>query len=178
MLEIKLDSIYRKTVGSIENVSLDGEVAIPNDVSTSGTAKVKVKGSLNRLEDSVLIYLSGVSSFDTLCDRCQIPFILNTKFNVEVILNNNDIIHLKRWSYILDAHISENILLLTPIKKICRTDCLGLCPNCGVDRNNKQCNCPTSNQSKNPFSILRKGKNGSAKEKNLPRSNRNKKKSN
>jgi uncharacterized protein len=40
------------------------------------------------------------------------------------------------------AHmILEQIVLSLPMKSLCRPDCLGLCPECGVNRNTAKCDC-------------------------------------
>lgn len=35
----------------------------------------------------------------------------------------------------------EQILLNLPLKPVCRSDCKGLCPTCGVNRNRIECSC-------------------------------------
>lgn len=37
--------------------------------------------------------------------------------------------------------VHEQILLQVPMKRLCREDCLGLCPECGVNRNAEVCQC-------------------------------------
>lgn len=37
--------------------------------------------------------------------------------------------------------VREQLLLWFPVRSRCRTDCKGLCPTCGCDRNLEQCNC-------------------------------------
>ncbi len=37
--------------------------------------------------------------------------------------------------------IKEQILLALPLKRICREDCKGICPICGVNRNEVACDC-------------------------------------
>jgi len=44
----------------------------------------------------------------------------------------------------LGAVLREAALLEVPIKNLCRSDCLGICPVCGVDRNLESCDCRTS----------------------------------
>jgi uncharacterized protein len=41
----------------------------------------------------------------------------------------------------LSSDTRENILLAIPMKVLCNEDCKGLCSKCGVDLNNKTCNC-------------------------------------
>jgi len=37
--------------------------------------------------------------------------------------------------------LAEQVLLALPMKAICRSDCRGLCPQCGVNLNNEECRC-------------------------------------
>ena len=37
--------------------------------------------------------------------------------------------------------VREVILLDTPVTPLCRPDCAGLCPTCGIDRNDATCAC-------------------------------------
>jgi uncharacterized protein len=39
--------------------------------------------------------------------------------------------------------LSEQMLLAVPMKMICRSDCRGLCPTCGVNLNHEECRCET-----------------------------------
>ena len=37
--------------------------------------------------------------------------------------------------------IREQLLLQLPMQRVCREDCKGICPTCGVNRNETACNC-------------------------------------
>jgi len=54
----------------------------------------------------------------------------------------------------LGGVVREQILLAQPMKRLCRADCKGVCPNCGADRNLTDCGCPKEVISKTPFSSL------------------------
>lgn len=41
----------------------------------------------------------------------------------------------------LTPMLREELLLSAPDWPLCRTDCRGLCPRCGVDRNRESCDC-------------------------------------
>jgi uncharacterized protein len=43
----------------------------------------------------------------------------------------------------VDEIVKEQILLAVPTRMLCREDCKGICPQCGVDRNTGECNCET-----------------------------------
>lgn len=53
----------------------------------------------------------------------------------------------------LRSLLRESVALAVPVQPLCREDCRGLCPRCGVDRNLETCECeaerPTS-----PFAAL------------------------
>ena len=37
--------------------------------------------------------------------------------------------------------VHDAILLDLPLAPLCREDCRGLCPHCGIDRNDASCDC-------------------------------------
>jgi uncharacterized protein len=41
----------------------------------------------------------------------------------------------------LNDVLREYVLLALPMQRLCRPDCLGICPECGQNRNLKQCGC-------------------------------------
>ena len=60
----------------------------------------------------------------------------------------------------LAGFVREAVCLTMPVQPLCREDCAGLCPRCGVDRNAGTCDCPeTSGDS--PFAVLKALRNGS-----------------
>jgi len=50
--------------------------------------------------------------------------------------------------------VAEQVILSLPMKMVCRTDCLGLCPVCGADRNHENCKCPPP-EAGSPFAALK-----------------------
>ncbi len=44
----------------------------------------------------------------------------------------------------LTPMVRESVLLAAPDAPLCREDCAGLCPTCGVDRNDVPCGCQTT----------------------------------
>jgi len=41
----------------------------------------------------------------------------------------------------LDRLVEAETMLALPMKPLCRTDCRGLCPVCGINRNQASCDC-------------------------------------
>jgi uncharacterized protein len=44
-------------------------------------------------------------------------------------------------SLLLEDVLREQVLLALPVRTLCKPDCKGLCPRCGVNRNSQSCNC-------------------------------------
>jgi uncharacterized protein len=43
----------------------------------------------------------------------------------------------------LGEMVREQVLLGLSMKRVCREDCRGLCPTCGINRNRQSCECPS-----------------------------------
>lgn len=43
----------------------------------------------------------------------------------------------------LTKRVEEALYVAVPMRPLCREDCLGLCPHCGVDLNKQRCGCRT-----------------------------------
>jgi len=61
----------------------------------------------------------------------------------------------------LDGFFAEVISLALPVKPLCKEDCAGLCPRCGVNRNEESCECVNIEPS-SPFAVLATLRNGSS----------------
>ncbi len=59
--------------------------------------------------------------------------------------------------------VREQVILAAPMQPLCREDCLGLCPQCGQNLNERRCGCPPE-QTPSPFRVLRgrQSKSGNA----------------
>ena len=55
----------------------------------------------------------------------------------------------------LRHYLQEVVVLALPVQPLCREDCRGLCPHCGVDRNVETCTCAEATPS-SPFAVLRR----------------------
>jgi uncharacterized protein len=91
-----------------------------------------------------------------VCDRCTADFKREFEISFKNIYffshgSNQDEIDEDGIFYLspaddkidLSASVFENALLALPMKNLCSEDCKGLCPVCGVNRNEVECNCET-----------------------------------
>ena len=51
--------------------------------------------------------------------------------------------------------LREDLILAVPITVLCKEDCRGLCPSCGIDLNTSTCDCQPAAGSLSPFAGLR-----------------------
>lgn len=52
-------------------------------------------------------------------------------------------VEVEYFGHVIDVmpQIQESIFTLLPMKVLCKEDCKGICPNCGKDLNESECNC-------------------------------------
>ncbi len=86
------------------------------------------------------------------CDRCltDVRLPLRLRYEEEWILHGEEpadgdpavFCSVVQGSGVdLDDGFWQNVELVMPTKVLCRTECLGLCPHCGADRNVVPCQC-------------------------------------
>ena len=58
-------------------------------------------------------------------------------------LNDYMPVEVEYFGRVIDVmpQIQESVITLLPMKVLCREDCKGICPNCGKDLNEGECNC-------------------------------------
>jgi len=85
------------------------------------------------------------------CGRCLREFSLVWKVPVEImVLRDVDsdegegdslVLHQKSGEADLSDPLRECAVLAFPLAPLCDQECKGLCPSCGIDRNNGSCEC-------------------------------------
>lgn len=86
------------------------------------------------------------------CDRCLANFSFPIKGTFGLIasystadseINDDDIVPLTATTNEIDltGYVHDMLLLGVPMKLVCREDCRGLCPSCGVNLNETECRC-------------------------------------
>lgn len=106
------------------------------------------------------------------CDRCLETFELPERISFRVVFDlggenpapfakehecdkeEMDVEFLAGTSLDLGAILAQQVILALPLKRLCRPDCLGLCPGCGEDLNGGGCRCRVGDDSAT-FGILR-----------------------
>ncbi|MFW5999198.1 MAG: YceD family protein [Halanaerobiaceae bacterium] len=73
------------------------------------------------------------------CSRCLEKFNRDFKVHIDEELRKEDIEDLKKVR--VTELLQKNIFLSIPIKHLCREECKGLCPECGQNLNEGECDC-------------------------------------
>jgi len=107
------------------------------------------------------LFFDGTLGFDlaAICGRClegcrvrlekKFDFVLTpdtlpTNKNRELNRDEMDLSFYTGDEIDLAPFIQEQTLLGLPSRPLCKKDCLGLCPDCGVNRNQLECSCRQS----------------------------------
>lgn len=134
--------------------------------------QVSARVYLERKNDRVLLegMLNTIITID--CDRCLDSFNYSLDFNFKIDLElaegdlagkipnehacgseEMDVMFLDEPAVDLFYILQQQVFLALPAKKLCKTDCLGLCPKCGENLNQEHCKCHDASDS-SLFSIL------------------------
>jgi uncharacterized protein len=152
-----VSGLLHEPVGSTRLFSIAEPVALP----FAGAPVVHLVGDLTLLRTpaGVLARATLVGTMPAECSRCLSHLTLPLRLTIEdEFLPTVDVVSGARLPapaeptpFRIDAHhhldLSEAVrqaaVLAEPLAPLCRPDCRGLCPHCGVDRNTTACACAT-----------------------------------
>ncbi len=98
----------------------------------------KVKTRIDKAQDDLIIKIDVVGKYKTFCSRCLREMEQNYKTQIDLFYENKD----KEKDFIdITEDIRQEILLNLPPKILCSKGCKGICPGCGVNLNENQCQC-------------------------------------
>jgi uncharacterized protein len=64
-----------------------------------------------------------------------------TEEEVELVTEDLEILYLAGDEFDPELLLIEQLQLNVPMRAVCREDCQGLCPDCGINRNLASCGC-------------------------------------
>ena len=115
---------------------------------------VKYSGVVTKLGDNFKLDLTVNYSFDTNCDRCLKPMKEIVDSSLEAYSFEEDFtdesdsqfFQVENDEIYLDELVISQVITSIPLKSLCKDDCKGLCPKCGVDLNVHECDCSQDEQ--------------------------------
>lgn len=136
--------------GSVREVDLQlapGELGIDDDRLVRD-APLDVRLRLESLSDGIVVEGTLGMRWRATCRRCLTPLDDRTDTELhelyQVELTDPDAFPIVGDQLDLEPMVRESVLLDLPDGPLCRPDCAGLCPVCGIDRNTGSCSCDTS----------------------------------
>lgn len=109
-----------------------------------------IKGSFFKVDTIITLNAEITFTYDEVCSRCLKEFNnkITANFNANIVdeINENseaeDVeILIKDGVINIDDAIKQIIYLSIPMKALCKEDCKGICPICGIDLNTGTCEC-------------------------------------
>jgi len=106
---------------------------------------VAVDARLEALSDGVVVHGTVTARGHGECRRClsrlEGPFEVTVHELYQVRITDPDAFPLEHDQLDLRPMVREALLLDAPVNPLCRDDCAGICPTCGIDRNTAACSC-------------------------------------
>lgn len=118
----------------------------------------RVEADLNVMQGDHIYYCNGQARCDAdmECSRCAEPYrttlqgeidfsirelVEGRELDIDETPENELLVPANAIHVDITAPIREALILAIPLKPLCREDCLGVCPVCGTNRNEKTCEC-------------------------------------
>jgi uncharacterized protein len=128
---------------------LDVEVTIADlglhDDRLHESDPVRARLHLESLTDGIVVRGVVAAPWHGTCRRCASPAAGEVQAEVhelyQHVLTDPDAFELVGDQLDLAPMVREVVLLDAPTAPLCRDDCRGLCPQCGIDRNVESCDC-------------------------------------
>ena len=116
--------------------------------------KYKTEAVLTKFDNQIIVDANTSINTNLVCDRCAIEFdreivssyrmvYLYEKESVDSSKEKVEVsyIHPDTEKIDIGEDVKDYAMLAIPMKKLCKEDCRGLCPNCGKNLNEGECNC-------------------------------------
>jgi uncharacterized protein len=107
--------------------------------------------------DDIRLRAHFSGNFELLCARCLEPVQQPLEGDFDLIFrpadvdaqpgehaiseDETEIGYYEESGLLLEDAVREQVLLALPGRTLCQQDCKGLCPQCGANRNQTQCDC-------------------------------------
>ncbi len=109
---------------------------------------VKIKGAAKNRAGVVFIELTAEYTISSPCDRCAADIERKESLPLTYVVvqetegeDTEDFVVAEDQKVDLDPLVRDDIVIRYPSKLLCSPDCKGLCPNCGKNLNEGDCDC-------------------------------------
>ncbi len=134
-----------------ESLPFEYEIDL-SDLEFSGCSSlkkpVKIKGAAKNRAGVVFIELTAEYTISAPCDRCAADIERKESLPLTYVVvqetegeDTEDFVVAEDQKVDLDPLVRDDIVIRYPSKLLCSPDCKGLCPNCGKNLNEGDCDC-------------------------------------
>lgn len=134
-----------------ESLPFEYEIDL-SDLEFSGCSSlkkpVKIKGAAKNRAGVVFIELTAEYTISAPCDRCAADIERKESLPLTYVVvqetegeDTEDFVVAEDQKVDLDPLVRDDIVIRYPSKLLCSPDCKGLCPNCGKNLNEGNCDC-------------------------------------
>lgn len=133
-MKIFLDKVPPEGTELVQTYASEELDVDSQDIKVLTPIGVKVRANKEGNGLSIMVNIEG--TMQQTCGRCL-------KELFQPLLKHFHLYFLIKGENFVDIieNIREEIILSYPLKALCKPDCHGLCPACGQDLNEKQCDC-------------------------------------
>lgn len=138
---------------------LVGDMVLSGD--PIGFTDIKVKGVMVGAEERVSVRADVTATLLSRCVRCLGAVQLPVRAQIDAVFaraqapDDPDLYVFEASTIELTDSVRDALLLELPIRILCKEECMGICPVCGVDRNVVSCTCQEGGEVTNPFAALK-----------------------
>ncbi len=149
-------------VGETSKITLDHDFSLtdgdyPFDTAIDDVVFTKpahIDGEIVNMGGYIRLTATVSVEYDTECARCLKPLSRSFEVSFErTVVNQGELVNTSEddgedYIEIVDGKLeleeaaAEQLMMEFPMKELCSEDCRGLCPKCGKDLNEGDCDCP------------------------------------
>ena len=123
------------------------------------TAVLEVRATAELVDGQIRLSGELHTRVELVCARCLDPVTeeisrdfdlfyrpmdtIRTEEQVQLDEDEAEVAFFEGAGFFLADALAEQVNLTIPMKTICRSDCRGLCPQCGANLNHEDCHCQT-----------------------------------
>lgn len=134
-MKIKVEKISNKVIEAEEEIPASLWDMNSSDLTFIDSICLKYK--FFRIGEEITVETLVTTQREVICARCLDKAQHSEEQNFKNIYNVRELGDCLE----VDHDIRENILLNLPLKVLCKEDCKGVCPLCGVNLNSQKCSC-------------------------------------
>ena len=114
-------------------------------------SNLNIAGQVTYMDGGLFVKCTYTTNLQLKCDRCLKPFEYTLEGDIfkgikpetqsDMESEEDDVYYYEGQDLDISPIVMDDILFNIPLQMVCDSDCQGLCPTCGVDLNEKDCEC-------------------------------------